>query len=230
MAVLGRQRHSVARLVTLLGPEVGLPPEDAPVVELHVDDRLPPLEAASRALDVLNRRLCFGPGPLVVVHAAALARRGRTAVLFGASGAGKSTLAAALTRAGWAYLSDEGAGIDGDARIHPYARALRIRTTGGGDEYIAPEVLGAVCRQPLPPFAFVHVRFERNALTRLDTLSRAESVVRVVLHCGNLAWFGRDGLVRLVQAIGRSQGYELVFGEVGDAVASIDGLDPDATR
>ncbi len=59
-------------------------------------------------------------------HAAALSRDGRGLVLCGESGFGKSTLTLALIAAGWKFLSDEVAALDGDRRLQPFPKALEL--------------------------------------------------------------------------------------------------------
>jgi hypothetical protein len=72
------------------------------------------------------------------VHAGVVVLGGRAVLLPGRSGAGKSTLVAALVEAGAEYLSDEFALIDANGGIHPYARPIRLRTSGG-DRRVRPD-------------------------------------------------------------------------------------------
>jgi hypothetical protein len=64
------------------------------------------------------------------VHAACLARRGAGVLLCGLSGAGKSTLAWACARAGWTYITDDGAwlltGVE-DRTALGRCRSIRFR-------------------------------------------------------------------------------------------------------
>jgi hypothetical protein len=48
-------------------------------------------------------------------------------VIPGSTFSGKTTLVAALVRAGAEYYSDEFAVLDGEGRVHPYARPLSMR-------------------------------------------------------------------------------------------------------
>lgn len=80
----------------------------------------------------------------VLIHAGAVAYRGRGIVLPGASHAGKSTLVAALLRHGAVYYSDEFAVIDGDGRLHPYPRPISLRGGAPGAALdVAPAQFGA---------------------------------------------------------------------------------------
>lgn len=64
--------------------------------------------------------------PSTALHAAALARGGRAALLVGASGAGKSSLALALAGRGWAYMGDEHAFLDDALAVSGLPRAVRV--------------------------------------------------------------------------------------------------------
>jgi hypothetical protein len=65
------------------------------------------------------------------VHAGVVARNGRAVLLPGRSGVGKTTLVRELTAAGWSCYSDEVAVLDRDGLVHPFRRALRVRTPQG---------------------------------------------------------------------------------------------------
>ncbi len=94
-----------------------------------------PCESAPTAGDILAQMenaltiaLQLQRPDLLFVHAAALADADGAIVLVGPSGAGKSTLAWALTRHGFAYLSDELAPFDpGDAAVVPFPRAIHLK-------------------------------------------------------------------------------------------------------
>lgn len=87
--------------------------------EASVDDLWPALEGW------LYRRLMERQrGLRVVVHASALARKGRVWLFSGESGAGKSVLAARLAARGWEYLSDEFALLDASDCVWPVPRPI----------------------------------------------------------------------------------------------------------
>ncbi|HVN51718.1 MAG TPA: PqqD family peptide modification chaperone [Acidimicrobiales bacterium] len=78
--------------------------------------------AIAFALAGLNRLAAEGTHDRLLLHAGAVERDGRVAVIAGPSGRGKSTLTAALVRAGARYLSDELAVVDpvtGDVTAYP---------------------------------------------------------------------------------------------------------------
>ena len=86
-------------------------------VELVVADRLP---------------------DLVAVHAGVVGTPDGVIVLPGRSMAGKSTLVRALVDAGADYWSDEFALLDGSGLVHPYPRAMTLRTPTGSERHVPP--------------------------------------------------------------------------------------------
>jgi hypothetical protein len=97
----------------------------------------------------------------VFVHAGVVGWRGRAIVVPGRSFTGKSTLVGELVRLGATYLSDEYAVLDGDGRVHPFAKPLSLRPAGsyaGVDHPVA--VQG---NAPLPVGAIVSAPFEPGA-------------------------------------------------------------------
>ena len=72
----------------------------------------------------------------VLVHAGALAHRGKGILLVGPPFAGKTTLSVALAEGGLDYYSDDLAPIHRESgALHPFRRAAAIRRNGHGREY-----------------------------------------------------------------------------------------------
>ena len=95
---------------------------ESPFKPLPADQALPMFEWG------LNYAIAAQAHQYLVVHAAAIERDGRVAILPGAPGAGKSTLTAALVQRGWRLLSDELALIrPGDRRVVPLARPINLK-------------------------------------------------------------------------------------------------------
>ena len=257
VAVRGGDRAAADELVSLLGGHVGEPPQETPVVEIAItatgNGQLafwvdgasggPPVAAGmlpARALDALNRRLCFGPGPLLVVHCAVVAHDEGALLLYGGSGAGKSTLAAGLVRAGWTYLSDEGAGLDGAGRVHPYTRPITLKPSSWPlfpeldgrlparherfaiDEWHVPAaLLGTLADAPADPGATVAVRFEMGAPTELAPIRRSAALEAMAHEACNLRLFGRAGFEKLRDLVLACRCYRLVYGDLQEALTAL---------
>ncbi|MBK8480618.1 MAG: hypothetical protein IPL40_05525 [Proteobacteria bacterium] len=102
-------------------------------------DLLPVLE------HLFYRELLARSAPALALHAAALvAPTGEPTLLLGASGAGKSTLARALLRAGWDYLGDDLAFVEG-AQLWGLPRAIQFNPIAL-DETPAPLLAGCDLR------------------------------------------------------------------------------------
>jgi len=247
-------------LTAILDGASRVPAPDEPTLELRIasgaegelgiwidgalaSDTVAAAEAPSLALALLNRWLCFRPGALVVVHAAAAARRGEAVVLVGESGAGKSTLVAGLTRGGWTYLSDEAAGVDAHGRVHPYARPIVLRPGSwsaftevvphlppGHERFATTEwhvpasLLGSVANAPMPAKAIVFVRHRENVPAELRSIGRSEALERMITEACNLDAAGQEGLDRLAGVVRRSDCYELAFADLPEALAALDAV------
>jgi PqqD family protein of HPr-rel-A system len=117
-----------------------------------------PTHAVGFALAGLNQLVADGTDGRLLVHAGAVERDGRVAIVAGNSGRGKSTLTAALVGHGLSYLSDELAIVDLATRqVSPYPKALELddaaaellglppRTDGAaGERHVAPAGLGPI--------------------------------------------------------------------------------------
>jgi hypothetical protein len=198
---------------------------------------VPIADAPARAIASLNRRICYAPGPLLVLHAACAARRGRAVALVGDSGAGKSSLVAALVRAGWTYLSDEAIGIDADANFHPYPRPITLRRgswsaladmqarlPAGRQHFAAAEwhvparSLDAVAAGPMPAAAIILVRHASGAPAVLQPITRGAAIEQLVRQACNLSGFGQEGLDRLASVARQSSCFDFMSGSVGDGI------------
>ncbi len=87
----------------------------------------------------------------LVLHASAVATRGRCAVFLGFSGAGKSTLAAAFRQRGWRVVTDDlcvvRTGPDGDLSAYPGVPRIKLWLDSLGRLGIPAEGLGRIRRE-----------------------------------------------------------------------------------
>lgn len=185
----------------------------------------------------LNRLALWAPSPDVFVHAAVASRGGRALIMPGRSGAGKTTLVTALALGGWSYLSDEVAAVGPDgAVVRPYPRPLALepgswelvpeaagRWPAGVPDLVhdlwlvLPASLGAgEPAAPAVPAAVVFPEVEPGAATRLESISRADALERLLSHSINGVRNGRDGFDRLTGLVRASTCHRLVLDGLDD--------------
>jgi hypothetical protein len=114
----------------------------------------------------------------VPVHAACVARQGQGILLCGFSAAGKSTLAYACARAGWTYITDDGAFLLPGARERVAIgrhRQFRFRVDA---PHLFPELEGYVIRAR--PNGKLSIEVPVTALPGISAAERA-TVARVVM-------------------------------------------------
>jgi hypothetical protein len=137
--------------VEALFADLTAPPPDMAIHELRLDEGE---QNGITMLDLVGFGM-FDPGPLppdltldtlvsrvgrlsldadpdrLHLHAAALAKGGRSVLVSASGGTGKSTLATALVLRGWDYLSDESVALTaGSTSITSFAKPLSIKVTG----------------------------------------------------------------------------------------------------
>lgn len=216
--------------------------------ELIVDDA-----HAARALGMLmwhvnQQTIRTGSEQHVLLHAAAVARDGRALVMPAAMESGKTTLAAGLIDRGWAYLTDEAAGVTLDGRsVRGYPKPLSIDP--GSSQVVLAEWAPPVADEALEWVrrgqwqvpatarpggqviadaelaAIVLPRYEKGAATTLRRLPRAEAVARVA-GC-SFVWSGGGLAARfaaLAAAVRRSACAELITGDLDEACRAIQQL------
>lgn len=180
----------------------------------------------------------------LVLHAGAVSWRGRAVVLPAPPDSGKTTLTAALTRAGFRYLTDEASFLElGSGRLHPYPRALwmepgtldlmpDLRDTLPGfitaprisyhidPADLRPGAIGTPCRVRYVVFP----RYVRGAATSLEPVGRAETVVALAKNSFNTQRLGAQGVRLLADVVRGAECYRLAMGDLDQAVAAVSGL------
>ena len=129
-----------------------------------------------------------------VVHAAAAVRSGVTVLMPAPQESGKTTTVAGLVRAGFGYLSDEAVAIDRNSLLpRAYPKPLSI-DSGSWDilaelrprysdqmvgqwQVPATSIRGDALAEPAPIRFVVIPAYERDADTRLERMSRPETLV-----------------------------------------------------
>jgi hypothetical protein len=189
-----------------------------------------------------NLRAIDGARDHVVLHAAAAAWRGQGILLPAPPDSGKTTLVAALTRAGFAYLTDEAALIEPEAGwLHPFPRALwmdgpavdaipnlrrdlppELLAYSGRFYHVPPEVLrsngiGGPCRVRY----VVAPSYQRGARTKLEPITRAAAITLLAENSFNFGRFGAAGLAVLAAATEGADCYRMRIGDLQIAVNTI---------
>src|SRR4051794_22885445 len=157
----------------------------------------------------------------IFVHAGAVAVDGRAIVIPGRTMSGKSTLVAALVRAGATYYSDEYAAIDGEGRVHAYARLLSIRGEGGGQGVRTPVAhLGGVAgHEPVPLALVAHLQYDSAAGWAVDELTRGQTALALIDNTVPAQTRPVEVMDHLQAATNRSRGLR---GTRGDATETAD--------
>lgn len=194
----------------------------------------------------LNWCIWGQPQRYLVIHAAAVARDGRAALLPGDAGAGKSTLTAALIARGWRLMSDELTLLDMERReLLPLARPVSLKNDSIGiirgfapDAAFGPVLpdtrKGTVSHMRPPPDSVRHsaeparpawIVFP-NYTPSARLAERAEPKARALARLGdqaiNRTFFGADGFEALVWLIDSADCTTLTYSSLDDAVAWFD--------
>jgi len=181
---------------------------------------------------------------LVGLHAGAVTAPGGGAVVLPApSGSGKTTLTAGLVAAGWGYLTDELAILDpSGVTVSPFARPLcmscpAIALIPGLGERLPSELDSPGCEklqvrpddlrpgalgQEAPVRAVVFPRYRPGAETVLQPMGRVETLVALLPNTFKLDRIGHAGLDTLAGLSRVAPGYQLVSGDLGEAVAAVE--------
>lgn len=127
----------------------------------------------------LHYRIALAARDRVIVHAGVVAIGGRAVVIPGRTFAGKSSLVAHLVEAGATYFSDELALFDGEGRVHPYPRPLRLRARRHDGLPARAIDLGPdqVGRESAPVGLILVSRFEPGASWSPRVLAPGEAVL-----------------------------------------------------
>lgn len=225
-----------------------------PQVRFRFDDSLPfhplPAEQAFAMLEWgLNWCVSQHCHQYLLVHAAVVERAGRALVLPGPAGSGKSTLCAALVSRGWRLLSDELVLIEpASGEIVPLPRPIGLKN--GGIEAIrrfAPAAVlgrtardtlkGAVCHLKAPgesvraagkraiPRWVVFPRYERDAPATMQSVRKGRAFMRLADCAFNYHLHGRRGFEILADLVEACGCYEMVYGDLDEAVAACEKLE-----
>jgi HprK-related kinase A len=214
--------------------------DQSPFPALPVDQTHPLFEWG------LNWCISTLTGEDIVIHAAVLERNGGTLVLPGDPGSGKSTLCAELCLSGWRLLSDELTIISrmtGQVRPMPRPISLKDASIGlirsrfpnaimsvpvgdthkGTIAYIRPPS-DAVARwaDEAPVRHVVFPRFVPSGAFRVDPLSSAHMLSRLLDNTFNVGFLGIAGFSAITRATANASGHAVEYGDMAEVTAWID--------
>lgn len=119
----------------------------------------------------------------VFVHAGVVSWHGRAILVPGRTFSGKSTLIMSLVHAGATYYSDEYAVIDSQGRVHPFARAPRMRKLVGKEILNVATALPIIKGQTLPPLPVglvLRTSYTPNAAWRPRSMTPGRTLLTLV--------------------------------------------------
>lgn len=224
-----------------------------PQIEFVVDGEVPfaPFPAATDLPLLewgLNWCLAERCNTRLLLHAGVVERAGVAVILPALPGSGKSTLTAALAASGFRLLSDEfGVVRLDDGLCMPMLRpiALKNESIGVITQQFPDAVLGPVF-PGTPKGDVAHLgpgiesvekrhhsaearlilfpRFEAGAKTRLEPIARARAFAKLAVNSFNYEVLGPVGFQAVARLIGRCECYRLSYGDLCDAMSSIETL------
>jgi len=176
------------------------------------------------------------------IHASAVGGRGRALLMPGAKGSGKTTLAAKAVQSGLVPFADDCAVIDsrtltlealprafrikprGQAVLTPWGARLRpFRTPGSGTLHVRA-VRVALVRTPARVVAIVHPTYRPRATCRLQPLSRATSLLKLLAAAYPPAVPQAAAFRALAALVRASRSYRLIYGRARHATRELEHL------
>jgi hypothetical protein len=160
---------------------------------------------------------------LAFVHAGVVSWNGRAIVIPGLSHSGKTTLVHQLVRAGATYYSDEYAVLDARGRVHPYPRALGMRSLDALEtkKVSAQEIGAKVGTRPLRIGLVLSTNFKKGARFRPRELSRGQGVLELLANTVSARTQPRLALEALPKALESAQVLKGARGEASEIVEMI---------
>ena len=184
----------------------------------------------------------------LIIHAAAVEKNGRVAILPAPPGSGKSTLAAALVLSGWRLLSDELTLIDrATGLIQPLPRPVSLKNQSIGiirqfspaafvNRETHDTVKGTVAHMRPPrdsvlrqheaarPGWVIFPKWEKDATTQLTPRSQAKTFIFLAQNAFNYSHLGVDGFRVASSLIDQVECFDFRYSALPEAIAAFDAL------
>lgn len=197
-------------------------------------------DAASYIMTAVNREAMLSVRDVDVVHAAVVALGDSTILIPAHSGAGKSTLSAALTAAGFTYLSDELAPIRDDLTVDAFPKPIVVGVDSMGvlaglasadigrghlgRWFLDPALLSggrATLGDRRPVTHVLMPRFAAGSPLALNEPSPGRVAADLFVNSFNLGVRGRPGLERLARLATRVARVEVHHGNANEVASEL---------
>ena len=170
----------------------------------------------------MHFRVALAARDFLFVHAGVVRWNGRAVVVPGRTETGKSSLTMALVRAGGAYYSDEYAVLDGDGRVHPYAKPLFQRQKTGPPRQFAAEELGSPPDAGAVPMGLTVVtRFRAGTAWNPQRISKAQAMMALFDNTVVARIRPEFALTVLAKAVESTTGLEGDRGEAAEMTSAL---------
>jgi hypothetical protein len=190
----------------------------------------------------------------LLLHAGVVERHGLAIVMPALPGSGKSTLVAALCARGYRLLSDEfgvvrmsdgmllpllkpialkDASIDVIRRFDPAAALGPVfpRTRKGDVAHLAPPPASVARRhEPAAPALVLFPQFGAGQAVALEPVPKSRAFAKISANSFNYGLLGREAFLALGRVVERCEVYRLTYGDLDEAIATIDDLLADRSR
>jgi hypothetical protein len=159
----------------------------------------------------------------VFVHAGVVGWQDRAILIPGLSYSGKTTLVDQLIRAGATYYSDEYAVLDERGRVHPYPRALGIRSSSSAEsKKVRAEEIGAkIGSKPLRIGLVLSTNYKIGARWRPRQITRGRGVLELMSNTVSARSQPELALTVLPLALESARILKGVRGEAAEIVEAI---------
>jgi HprK-related kinase A len=187
----------------------------------------------------------------LIIHAAAVERTGRAAILPAPPGSGKSTLCAALVNRGWRLLTDELTLIDVNGRtIVPLARPISLKNQSidiigrfAPDAVLGPispnTIKGTIAHLRPPaesvarageqcsPAWLIVPQYHADRATSVRPVAKTDGFMRIAASAVNYMALGQPGFEAISALVDNMRCYRLEYSDLDEAVRWFEALSAD---
>lgn len=187
---------------------------------------------------------------VLLLHSGVVERDGLAVVMPALPGSGKSTLTAALSLSGWRLLSDEFGAVNLDTgAMHPVLKPAALKnqsidvirrfaphaelgqlfpkTRKGTVAHVAPSRLAVErVHTPAQPAAVLLPRWQAGSKTQFLPVDERMAFSTLAFNAFNYNVLGAEGFRRVVTLVRQCPAWQLIYSDLGDALARLDELWP----